>query len=120
MTTSLPSVEEGAKATSIGLDVLLTDTSWVSKPMEEKTSTNGGCFIVVSRKLPLSSVKVPAAVPFTTTDTAGTLSFVAEWRTVPVIVEEDWEKAGKEKIQKRKIVVMDSGVNFCLIAQVFG
>jgi len=45
---------------------------------------------------------------------------VAEWRTVPVIVEEDWEKAGKEKIQKRKIVVMDSGVNFCLIAQVFG
>jgi hypothetical protein len=88
--------------------------------MEEKTNTKGGCFVVANRKLPLSSVNVPIDVPFTVTDTAGTLSFVAEWRTVPVIVEADWDRAGKETIQKRKIIADAGGINFCLIVQVFG
>src|SRR5580692_9383660 len=94
-TTSFPSVEEGMKETSTGLPGLLTVTSWVSKPMEEKINVKGGCREVVNRKFPWSSVNVPAAVPLTATDTAAMRSLLVTWLTVPVMVYDDCEKPGK-------------------------
>src|ERR1700733_7125574 len=97
MTTSVPRSEAVLKSTWTGVDALLTVTSCVSKPMDEKMRTNGGCRVVVSRKLPLSSVNVPAAEPLRVTETAGIFSLLIEFCTLPVMVTGDWEKVAAQR-----------------------
>jgi hypothetical protein len=51
--------------------------------MDEKISVRGRDLFVVMRKFPLSSLKVPASVPFISIETEGTISFVFEFLTLP-------------------------------------
>ena len=58
--------------------------------MDENMRVSGSGLLVVMRKFPLSSVKVPASVPLISTDTEGTISLVVAFFTFPE--SEVWEK----------------------------
>jgi hypothetical protein len=113
-------VEAGFKAICKGCAALDTFSSCNSNPIEENTSTSGKDCVVVSLKLPLSSVNVPADEPLIVTLTAGTRSLLFELVTLPVIVTEDWGKADKEKREHNTSSSSATApIEFFLIAQVF-
>src|SRR6185436_19268034 len=97
--TSTPKVEAGTKSTCTLSFAAFTVTSCGSNPTDVNTSVSGSFEVVVSLKLPFSSVNVPVLEPLMVTDTAGTTSLLELFRTLPEIVI-DWARAASENTLK--------------------